>query len=119
MFISGQICGSKLQRVFTLGDGCWLPIKSAKKGGFRVIIQAGRIYTHTHTINTVGLAIMRGCYTMENGPNAKKWEKWEKNLENSPRSKLGKNSVEPKVRLQGYGYNLFCSHSSRCLAVLV
>ena len=29
------------------------------------------------------------------------------------------NSVEPKVRLQGYGYNPFCSHSSRCLAVLV
>ena len=28
-------------------------------------------------------------------------------------------SVEPKVRLQGYGYNPFCSHSSRCLAVLV
>ena len=27
---------------------------------------------------------------------------------------------EPKVlRLQGYGYNPFCSHSSRCLAVLV
>ena len=24
--ISGQIYGSKLQRVFTLGDGCWLPI---------------------------------------------------------------------------------------------
>ena len=29
------------------------------------------------------------------------------------------NSVEPKVRLQGYGYNPFCSHSSRCLEVLV
>ena len=28
-------------------------------------------------------------------------------------------SVEPKVRLQGYGYNLFCSHSSHCLEVLV
>ena len=28
-------------------------------------------------------------------------------------------SVKPKVRLQGYGYNPFCSHSSRCLAVLV
>ena len=28
-------------------------------------------------------------------------------------------SVEPKVRLQEYGYNPFCSHSSRCLAVLV
>ena len=28
-------------------------------------------------------------------------------------------SVEPKVRLQGYGFNPFCSHSSRCLAVLV
>ena len=28
-------------------------------------------------------------------------------------------SVEPKVRLEGYGYNPFCSHSSRCLAVLV
>ena len=27
--------------------------------------------------------------------------------------------MEPKVRLQGYGYNPFCSHSSRCLAVLV
>ena len=27
--------------------------------------------------------------------------------------------VEPKVRLQGYGYNPFCSHRSRCLAVLV
>ena len=28
-------------------------------------------------------------------------------------------SVEPKVRLQGYSYNPFCSHSSSCLAVLV
>ena len=28
-------------------------------------------------------------------------------------------SVEPKVRLQGYCYSLFCPHSSRCLAVLV
>ena len=27
--------------------------------------------------------------------------------------------MEPKVRLQGYGYNPFCSHSSRCLEVLV
>ena len=25
VIISGQICGSKLQRVFTLGDGCYLP----------------------------------------------------------------------------------------------
>ena len=25
VIISGQICGSKLQRVFTLGDVCWLP----------------------------------------------------------------------------------------------
>ena len=23
--ISGQVCGLKLQKVFTLGDGCWLP----------------------------------------------------------------------------------------------
>ena len=30
-----------------------------------------------------------------------------------------KGSVAPKVRLQGYGYNPFCSHGSRCLAVLV
>ena len=30
-----------------------------------------------------------------------------------------KRSVEPKVRLQAYGYNPFCYHSSRCLAVLV
>ena len=27
VIISGQIWGSKLQRVFTLGEGCWLPIK--------------------------------------------------------------------------------------------
>ena len=26
VIISSQICVSKLQRVFTLGDGCWLPI---------------------------------------------------------------------------------------------
>ena len=26
VIISGQICGSKLREVFTLGDGCWLPI---------------------------------------------------------------------------------------------
>ena len=26
VLISSQICVSKLQRVFTLGDGCWLPI---------------------------------------------------------------------------------------------
>ena len=26
VIISGQIGGSKLQRVFTFGDGCWLPI---------------------------------------------------------------------------------------------
>ena len=27
VIISSQICGSKLQKVFTLGDGCWLPIE--------------------------------------------------------------------------------------------
>ena len=26
VIISSQICGSNLQNVFTLGDGCWLPI---------------------------------------------------------------------------------------------
>ena len=26
VIISSQICGLKLQKVFTLGDGCWLPI---------------------------------------------------------------------------------------------
>ena len=35
------------------------------------------------------------------------------------RIKFGLLSVEPKVRLQGYGYSLFCSHSSGCLEVLV
>ena len=29
VIISGQIRGSKLQRVFTSGDGCWLPIKAS------------------------------------------------------------------------------------------
>ena len=39
-----------------------------------------------------------------------------KNLPTKPECHF---SVEPKVRLQVYGYNPFCSHSSRCLAVLV
>ena len=26
VIISSQICGSNLQKVFTLGDGCWLPV---------------------------------------------------------------------------------------------
>ena len=26
--VSSQICGSKLQRVLTLGDGCWLPMSA-------------------------------------------------------------------------------------------
>ena len=35
VMISGQIRGSKLQRVFTLGDGCWLPRKSCVAGEWR------------------------------------------------------------------------------------
>ena len=31
VIISSQICGSNLQKVFTLGDGCWLP-KSCHRG---------------------------------------------------------------------------------------
>ena len=30
VIISSQICGSNSQKVFTLGDGCWLPIKAAQ-----------------------------------------------------------------------------------------
>ena len=30
VIISSQICGSNLQKVFTLGDGCWLPINWAR-----------------------------------------------------------------------------------------
>ena len=43
---------------------------------------------------------------------------WEEGRHTSPLTKRRNPSVEPKVRLQGYGYNPFCSHSSRCLAVL-
>ena len=32
VIISSQICVSKLQRVFTLGDGCWLPILMVEIG---------------------------------------------------------------------------------------
>ena len=39
VIISSQICVSKLQRVFTLGDGCWLPMspfgETFLNGGFR------------------------------------------------------------------------------------
>ena len=31
VIISSQICGSNLQKVFTLGDGCWLPTVVVKK----------------------------------------------------------------------------------------
>ena len=37
VIISGQICGSKLQRAFTLGDGCWLPILGPKMRDFIAI----------------------------------------------------------------------------------
>ena len=36
VMISGLIFGSKLQRVFTLGDGCWLP---KKKGTLEAIFR--------------------------------------------------------------------------------
>ena len=32
---------------------------------------------------------------------------------------LNKSSVELKLRLQGYGYSVLCSHRSRCLEVLI
>ena len=32
VMISSQICGSNLQKVFTLGDGCWLPTLGAFLG---------------------------------------------------------------------------------------
>ena len=31
VIISSQICGSNLQKVFTLGDGCWLPFSQAPR----------------------------------------------------------------------------------------
>ena len=36
VIVFGQICGSKLQNVFTLGDGCWLP-------GFPICSRLSRI----------------------------------------------------------------------------
>ena len=53
------------------------------------------------------------------------WEKrnaskmHQKCVRNSSKMRGAHFSVELKVRLEGYGYNLFCSHSSRCLAALV
>ena len=37
VIISSQICGSNLQKVFTLGDGCWLPIHVDQVANLRVI----------------------------------------------------------------------------------
>ena len=49
VIISGQICGSKLQRVFTSGDGCWLPITTQaflhQLGGLIVQISRGNCPT--------------------------------------------------------------------------
>ena len=49
VIISSQICGSNLQNVFTLGDGCWLPSsekvlgrvlgKGSEKGGLLWVLQ--------------------------------------------------------------------------------
>ena len=38
--ISGQVCGSKLQRVFTLGDGCWLPSFGKRSEDPRILLSA-------------------------------------------------------------------------------
>ena len=42
VIISGQICGSrsKLQRVFTVGDGCWPPIFPGFSNIFRHLVMA-------------------------------------------------------------------------------
>ena len=39
--ISSQIFSSKLQRVFTLGDGCWLPIIRELEAANRLTNQGG------------------------------------------------------------------------------
>ena len=58
---------------------------------------------------------------MKRARKTKKTENWKVRVisELIRQSRNSRNSVEPKVRLQGYGYSLFCSHSSRCLKVLV
>ena len=33
---SSQICSSNLQKVFTLGDGCWLPITALRDPSLKV-----------------------------------------------------------------------------------
>ena len=38
VIISSQICGSNMQKVFTLGDGCWLPRESYRKNAKLVIL---------------------------------------------------------------------------------
>ena len=68
VIISGQICVSKLQRVFTLGDGCWLPIFPSffrdfwwGSAGAKSLVSFGAFPC---------LASQAAWYRMENGPKA-------------------------------------------------
>ena len=47
VIISGQIWGSKLQSVFTSGDGCWLPKNLARMAPWKPsTVPQGHCYTH-------------------------------------------------------------------------
>ena len=52
VIISSQICGSNLQKVFTLGDGCWLPtlVRNSGVGGGG---QNWILSLQTHTVKGV------------------------------------------------------------------
>ena len=62
VILSGQICGLKLQRVFTSGDGCWLPMawsSSPLKFGLVFLhkVEIGLVFfTYTFPIRILDLA---------------------------------------------------------------
>ena len=48
VIIFSQICGSNLQKVFTLGDGCWLPIQSSWPQDFARYVSKQMVVIFAH-----------------------------------------------------------------------
>ena len=56
VIISSQICVSKLQRFFTLGDGCWLPKKIPSQKGPKGH-KCAQMQTIVHELQRVALSL--------------------------------------------------------------
>ena len=63
--------------------------------------QCGWLFSSSEVWKRDWLAIVRACYTMENGPNNKNGKKWEKNVKHLPRSNENWKKMAEKYRKNG------------------